>query len=62
MIDFNNDGNLDDEDWILSEIILDEEENEGSKGSKPNGSCLGSVMICIYTEKGKLDLLYFRVR
>ena len=44
MIDWNNDGKVDGEDWMLTEMILDEEE----QSEKRNGvGCLISVALFI---------------
>lgn len=62
MIDWNNDGKIDGEDWMITDIILDEEEQDGKDGSSKNtGSCLASVLLflvlpvaCILTVFGRL--------
>ncbi|SDZ91794.1 hypothetical protein SAMN02910384_00548 [Pseudobutyrivibrio sp. ACV-2] len=53
-MDFNNNGKLDLEDLILTEIILEDEENEGDKKgggpNKPSGrGCLTSFLLIIGT-------------
>lgn len=51
MLDWNGDGQVDMQDWIITEILLDDEEEEkekNKKGSeKPNGSCLASLLLIV---------------
>ena len=44
MIDWNNDGKVDGEDWMLTEIILDEDE-QSEKRIK--GGCITSIALFI---------------
>ena len=47
MIDWNNDGKIDGEDWMLTEMIMDEEDSGGGSSEKPNGSCLASFLLIL---------------
>ena len=44
MIDWNNDGKVDGEDWMLTEMILAEEERSEKRNG---GGCLTSVALFI---------------
>ena len=44
MIDWNNDGKVDGEDWMLTEMILDEEAQSEKRGG---GGCLTSITLFI---------------
>ena len=55
-MDWNNNGKLDVEDLILTEIILDEEDEEEKKPEKPNGSCLTSMFLFIAGPLGLIIL------
>jgi hypothetical protein len=44
MIDWNNDGKVDGEDWMLTEMILDD---EGQSEKKSGGGCLTSIVFFI---------------
>lgn len=46
MIDWNNDGKVDGEDWMLTEMIMDEEDGGGNR-NRPSGSCLASFLLIL---------------
>ncbi len=46
MVDWNNDGHIGADDLLLTDIILEEEKNNGS-GNKPRGSCLTTLVFMI---------------
>ena len=47
MIDWNNDGDIDAEDWFLTEMLLDEEDENEKRPEKPNGSCLTTMLLTL---------------
>lgn len=47
-MDWNNDGKVDGEDWMLTDMMLDDElGSSGGSSNKPNGSCLASLAFLI---------------
>ncbi len=46
-MDWNGDGKVDGEDWIMTEMLLDDEGGGGGSSNKPDGSCLGSIVLFI---------------
>ncbi len=47
-MDWNNDGNIGIDDLMLTEMILeDDEEHKDGGGNKPNGSCLSVFLLLI---------------
>lgn len=45
MIDWNNNGKVDGEDWVLTNMLLADEKDEDGFSEKPNGSCLTSFLL-----------------
>ncbi len=45
MIDWNNDGKVDGEDLMLTDMLLNDEKSGGGSSGKPNGSCLASFLL-----------------
>ena len=52
-MDFNGNGQIDPEEWLLTEMILEDEEEENDKkggSNKPSGGgCLSSFLLIIGT-------------
>lgn len=47
MIDWNNDGDIDVNDLIMTEVLLEDDEKEENRvgSEKPNGNCLSVVLL-----------------
>ena len=47
MIDWNNDGKVDGEDWILTEMMLDDDLEDRKNSGGSGGGCLTSIMLFV---------------